>query len=187
MKRYIHQINLSEIRVEVVLDEQTELISSTTIRPIQPGYPVDYSVDEQALADYNSFIEDTKAEIEDLDLEIIDSNKSKRSYTSRYFTIVDLDQYVQHTLRYLIFLRISDHTDADFGEDQISINKAVRERRNQIKERLSKEQGHKVIWKVKEVIVNGSRFASYDEAIEYIRELAEQWSATLKSHPRFNS
>lgn len=184
MKRYIHQVNISEIRVEVVLEEYNELVSSTSIRPIQPGYPVDHSVDEQALADYNSFIEDCKAEIEDLDLEIIDSNKSKRSYTSRYFTIVDLDQHVQHTLRYLIFLRISDHLDANFGDDQIAINRVIRDHRDRLKDKLSKEQGHRVVWKVKEVIVNGSRFTSYDEAIEYVRELAEQWSAILKSHPR---
>lgn len=184
MKRVIKEL-LAEIRVEVLVDRYYVPVQVTSsIDPVQPNYPIDKSIDEQALADYDSFIEDSREEIESMDREIVEQNKSNKSPTSRYFTLVDLTQHVEHSIQYMIFLRISDHfpTDTD-DEEHREIDQAIRQHRDSTKARLSAEQGHRVVWKVRQIIVNGERYSSYDEALDRVRQLVREWSQLLQSHP----
>ena len=180
MKKYI----APQITVEVVVDRYHEdNIAASSIKPIKPNYPVDDTVDEQALADYDSFIQDSIAELEDLDLEISEYNISSRSDSSRYFTIVDLTQEIEHTMKYMIFLRISDHFPIDrTSEEQKRIDEGIRKYRNKTRAKFIEQQGHKVTWKVRQVIVNGQEFDSYDSALTRIKELAEQWAEMLKGN-----
>ena len=187
MKRLVRSVE-SKIVVEIVVDEFIEDVRiDSAIDPVQPSYPVDYSIDEQALADYNSFIEDSKEELENLDLEILESNSSKRSLTSKYFVIADLTQDVEYTMKYMIFLRIFDHYEATWEDkEQLKINQGIRNHQDLTKAKYSEKQGHKVIWKVRHIIVNGDIFASYESALARVRELAAEWSELLQANPYFD-
>lgn len=167
-----------ELKVTVHF-EQNNIVASSNIKPIQPQYPLNNEIDEQALADYNCFIEDSKEELEDLGLEIKYSNSSNRSLTSRYFTLVDLDQDVMHTMKYMIFLRVSDHLESNSEYTDA----LIRDHRNASQEEVSREQGHKVRWKLREIIVNDRTFTDYDSAVDYIRKKGEEWINMLRSRP----
>ena len=183
MKRLLKDDQFS-IRVEVAVESYVDekLIAASDIKPVRPNYPEDNYIDEQALADYDSFIEESIMRIEDCDLEVLERNVSKKSVTSRYFSIVDLTQDTENTAAYMIFLRISDHIIEGDPERMKEIQRDVREHRKYYAKKYGSMQGHKVTWKVRQVIVNGSRFDSYDEAIEYIAKLAEQWAELLRNN-----
>ena len=174
-----------EITVEVNMEcYQVPVAAASSIRKVRPGFPEDRSIDEQALADYMCFIQDSVEELEDLGLEIIESNTSEVSKTSRYFTLVDIEQDIEHTMKYMIFLRLSDHLlELDDEENADRVQKAVRYHRDQTKLAQEKVQGHRVIWKVREIIVNGERFDNYDDAIQFVRSRAAEWIELLRNDP----
>lgn len=129
-------------------------------------------IDDQVLADYLAFIDEAILEIEDHDLIVLEQSKSGSSQTSRYFTLADLDQNVCGTMKFVIFLRISNHVRTDNDE----VLKWIREKRNNTAEKF------KVKWKVREIIVNDSRFDDYDSAVEYVGECAEKYKQSLNKH-----
>lgn len=176
MKRYINNTDTFQIIVQVVLEEQENSIQSS-IEPVYPDYfKNSKNIDQQAFADYDCFIKDSIEELENADLEIIERHKSDITVTSRYFTLMDLEQDVCKTAKYIIFLRISDHIYKP-GEE---VADSIYEHRRTLKDKISNQQGHKVIWKTREIIVNGIEYSSYQEALEAVVKLAEEWSEMLK-------
>ena len=133
-------------------------------------------VNPQALADYLAFVDEAKSILEDYDLMILEKSNSKSSDTSKYFTLADLEQNVIGTMKFVIFLRISNHEPTDDPETL----EWIRQKREHTKEKYN------VKWKVRNIIVNKKEFSDYDEAIDYIEECAEKYSNTLKRRPKNN-
>lgn len=131
-------------------------------------------INPQALADYLAFIDEAKSILEDYDLMIMGKSDSKSSDTSKYFTLADLEQNVVGTMKFVIFLRISNHEPTDDPETL----EWIRQKRERTKEKYG------VKWKVRNIIVNKKEFSDYDEAIDYIEECAERYSNTLKRRPK---
>lgn len=171
MKRVLRYPILSTdftLSIQVELECYAESVAASMISPNKD------EVDAQALSDYYAFIDEAVLEIEDHDLIILERSDSKSSKTSRYFTIADLEQNVCGTMKFVIFLRISNHTRTE-DED---ILRWIRDKRDTTAEYLG------VKWKVRDVLVNNVQFANYDDAVEYIGKKAAEYSQTLKGRNR---
>lgn len=164
--------NNSGIRVNVCLEEEQLPVLNSSIKPIRPDYPIDGSVDEQAFADYQCFITDTKFELEDLGLAIKYPNDGDQSPAFREYTLIDLEQNEVHIMKYMISLSIYDHHTDTFKDT----DKLIRDHYRRFQEGSSFEQDHRVKWRLRQIIVNGELFNDYDDAVVYIRMKAEEWS-----------
>lgn len=127
-------------------------------------------VDPQSLADYLAFIDEAVLELEDHDLIILEKSGSKSSLTSKYFTLADLEQNVIGDMKFVIFLRISNHLPTT-DEDVLDW---IRKKRKDTADKL------KVKWKVRNIIVNNETFDDYDSAIEYIGYCAERYQKSIQ-------
>lgn len=152
-----------DINIVVELDYDVQPISSSMISADKD------KVDEQTLADYESFINEAILELEDHDLIILERSESESSKTSRYFTLADLEQNVLGTMKFVIFLRISNHSPTE-DEDVLQW---IRDRRESSTKKLG------VKWKVRDIRINDEIFTNYDDAVEYIGECAERYQKSL--------
>ena len=162
MKRLLRGYELN-ISIVVELDYDTEAVAASVISSDKN------KIDEQALADYEAFINEVILELEDHDLIILEKSRSKSSETSRYFTLADLEQNVLGTMKFVIFLRVSDHPSTE-DED---ILQWIRERRESTTKKLG------VKWKVRDIRVNDNTFTNYDDAVAYVGECAKRYQQSL--------
>lgn len=151
------------INIVVELDYDVQPISSSMISADKN------KVDAQTLADYEAFINEAILELEDHDLIILENSESESSKTSKYFTLADLEQNVLGTMKFVIFLRISNHSPTE-DEDVL---KWIRERRESSTKKLG------VKWKVRDIRINDETFTNYDDAVEYVGECAERYQQSL--------
>lgn len=150
------------------LDGYTDQVAASTQSKIHSIHN-NGKLDQNALSEYLLFIEQAQIEIEDAGLVILEHNDSKSSETSKYYTLADIDQYESGNMKYVIFLRISDHVP------QLSA-----EQRQWIRQRREATSNHfKVKWKVRSIVVNDRTFYSYDDAIEYVASQAKQYKIAL--------
>lgn len=159
-----------DIRVNHEFD--IELLEGKKIRPIF----VDGQLNDQALADYQDFIVEMLLELDEAGLVIIDSNESKKSKTSRYYTLADEVQYANRNAKFIIFLRVSDHVAELTTEQQ----KLIKQRRDNLSNRLHAK------YKVRNILVNNMEYKTYDEAIEYVRKKALEYKRSLNNHQEEN-
>ena len=162
VKRLLRGYELN-ISIVVELDYDTEAVAASVISSDKN------KIDEQALADYEAFINEVILELEDHDLIILEKSRSKSSETSRYFTLADLEQNVLGTMKFVIFLRVSDHPSTE-DED---ILQWIRERRESTTKKLG------VKWKVRDIRVNDNTFTNYDDAVAYVGECAKRYQQSL--------
>lgn len=162
VKRLLRGYELN-ISIVVELDYDTEAVAASVISSDKN------KIDEQALADYEAFINEVILELEDHDLIILEKSRSKSSETSRYFTLADLEQNVLGTMKFVIFLRVSDHPSTE-DED---ILQWIRERRESTTKKLG------VKWKVRDIRVNDNIFTNYDDAVAYVGECAKRYQQSL--------
>lgn len=160
MKKYIKSAQLAlpyrTIMIDIVFDYADVAVAASKIYPVkQAGL-----IDDQALSDYLAFIQEVISEIEDAGLVIIEERSSKSSETSKYYTLADDMQYAQNTMKYVIFLRISDHVPQLTADQQAWVNDV----RNATKHKYG------VKWKVRYITVNESTNYSYEEAIEEFKQ-----------------
>lgn len=162
MKKLLHTHALN-LDVIVELDYEVQPIAASMISADKDN------IDEQTLADYNAFINEAILELEDHDLIVLETSKSKSSETSKYFTLADLEQNVLGTMKFVIFLRISNHTPTE-DEDVLQW---IRERRESTTRKLG------VKWKVRDIRVNNETFTNYDDAVAYVGECAGKYQQSL--------
>lgn len=164
-------LDINQELLEFVIDIQvnhevdTELLEDKKIRPVV----VNGQLNDQALADYQDFILEMLLELDDAGLVVIDSNESKRSKTSKYFTLADEVQYANKNMKYIIFLRVSDHV-ADLTAEQ---QKLIKQQRDNASNQLHAK------YKVRSILVNNIEYKTYDEAIEYVRRKAAEYKQAL--------
>lgn len=170
MKRFIHASMIDEFNIDIVVHFEViqDMIAASEIRPILQE---DGSIDDVALSEYLEFITEVLLELDDMGLEIIDYNDSKSSDTSKYYTLADREQYETDTMKYIIYLRISDYVPK-LTKEQID---TIKHRRNEFAHRL------KVKWKPRYITVNKDTHYSYEEALEDVIKKITDYKKMLNS------
>lgn len=139
---------------------------------IRPVYNDDGEIDEQALADYDCFIDELLGEFEYNGLKLLRASESKSSVTSKYYTLADEAQVSANDIKYIIFLRVSEH-HAMLDENQKAW---VRDQRQKDIEKFKlPKTKSKQRFKVREVLVNNETYPSYDAAITDIGNKIHEW------------
>ena len=155
--------------VSVTFEVDNQLLESTPIRPIVTA---EGEIDDQALSDYNGFILELLFELEDAVLIVIDEHDSNFSETSKYYTLADEEQFHNENMKFIIYLRVSDH-----------VLKLTKEQKKLINQKRKEESSKlKVKWKVRNIVVNDNLFTSYDDAIEFVGHKAEEYKRSLNNH-----
>ena len=173
MKKLVISKNLN-IDIDVYFEfDGYSLVASTKIEDVYK----DGEVDGLALIEYETFVEECANEIRFVGFEILDESESRSSVTSHYFTLASEDDILKDDIKYLIFLRISDHKPNLTKEQK----QWIREQRDN-KAEFYKQPKYKdkQRWKVRQVVVNGGEFYSYDDAVKHIIKLAESWLQSIK-------
>ena len=154
-----------ELNMDIIveLDRDVEQVAASMISADRD------KIDAQTLADYHAFIAEAILELEDHNLIILEKSESKTSETSKYFTLADLEQNVLGTMKFVIFLRISNHSPTE-DEDVLQW---IRKRRESTTRKLG------VKWKVRDIRINDEIFTNYDDAVAYIGECAEKYQQSL--------
>lgn len=139
---------------------------------IKPVYNENKEIDEQALADYDCFIEELLGEFEYNGLKLLRASESKSSATSRYYTLADEAQVNAKDIKYIIFLRVSEHHAALDEEQKAWVREQRRKDLEHFKQPKTK---NKQRFKVREVLVNNETYPSYDAAIADIENKIQEW------------
>lgn len=159
MKRVIsdsHIISATPVKRIVIEVKYSLLVSASDILPLQNE---DGTYNEAALAEYEEFVVNALEVFDRNDFEVIEEAESDRS-KSMYFTLVKKGDQVVHDYKYILFIRISDHLLSDrskLGRMHYYADKA-----QDLKQPQSKK---KQVWRLKDVIVNGHVFDSYEAAL----------------------
>lgn len=151
-----------------------DIAASSDIRPIYDQKTK--TIDEQALADYNDFIVEAVKSIENHGFTVLDVSSSNSSETSRYYTLADTRQVNENDIDLIIFLRISNHmqritkTQKEWIEDT---RNATAEKYKQPKTK------QRQLWAPRTILVNNNQFDTYDEAIIFVEQKADDWKRTI--------
>lgn len=165
-----------DIDIDVIYEVEIHdvVASFSNIRPV---YNNDEEIDEQALADYDNFIDELLGELDYNDFKLLRASESKSSATSRYYTLADEHQVDDGNIKFIIFLRVSEH-HAMLDEDQ---REWVRKQRQKDLDtfKLPKSK-KKQRYKLREIIVNNDTYSSYDDAIEDAVKKIQEWKTSIK-------
>lgn len=132
-------------------------LAASTIVPIHEGY----QLDEQAMSQWNNFIDNVLATLDYYDFDVVDNHKSNyEGSASYYISFYPTDSKGQIISKYLINFRISDHFIPNLNK------KSTRYYRN-FAQKNSRTEG-KQRWKLEALIVNDKTFDSYDDALDYL-------------------
>ena len=181
MKRYIRANIPTDVPyITVDIDVIYEAVSSSVAAAfsnIRPVYDENDEIDEQALADYDNFVEEVIGEMEYHDFKLLRASESKSSATSRYYTFANEHQVEAKDIKYIVFLRISEHHEM-LDEDQKAW---VREQRKKDLEKFKQPKSKKKQkFKLKEILVNNETYTSYDEALEEAVRRIVEWENSVK-------
>jgi hypothetical protein len=181
MKRYIRASIPTDVPyITVDIDVIYEAVSGSVAAAfsnIRPVYDGNGEIDEQALADYDNFVEEVIGEMEYHDFKLLRASESKSSVTSRYYTFANEQQVEAKDIKYIVFLRISEH-HAMLDEDQKAW---VREQRQKDLEKFKMPKTKKKQrFKLKEILVNNEVNSSYDEALEETIKRIIDWENSVK-------
>lgn len=165
----LNEADIEKIGFDICVDYEVDniFLESTIIRPILTK---EGEVDEQALAEYQDFILELLLELDSVGLTVINRYDSKSSETSKYFTLAEETQYMKNNMKYIIYLRVSDHVP----------NLTEREKKMIKQKRIGETEKLKVKWKVRSIIVNNTTFSTYEEAVEYVRTKVIEYKNTLE-------
>lgn len=169
MKRMVKD----EYNIDVIVEYDIEYVpvSASTIKPITDKSDRVYT---QALADYDAFIEEIEYRFDDYDFIVVQENKSNQSDTSRYYKLANEPQWKSNTAKYVLALRISDH-EPELTDEQ---KKKIRDKNKAFKEQ------YKIIYKVKNILVNGLECDSYDDAVDKVCESLEYYQKMFEKNPK---
>lgn len=132
-------------------------LAASTIVPIHKGR----QLDEQAMAQWNNFIDNVLATLDYYDFDVVDNHKSNHeSSASYYISFYPTDSKGKTISKYLINFRISDHFIPN-------LNKKSTGYYRKLAQNNSRTEG-KQRWKLEALIVNDRTFESYDDALDYL-------------------
>lgn len=141
---------------------------------ITPVMRLDDRIDEQALADYDSFVTNIYAMLSAL-FDVVDIEQSNKSETSWYFYLYAKNKNDGISTKFLIRLRLSDHEYSkrhNARKEREFVERKAQEYKRP-KEKLYQE------WKIKQIIVNNKKYFSYDDAEDAIYDELEEYSKKI--------
>lgn len=132
-------------------------LAASTIVPIHKGR----LLDEQAMAQWNNFIDNVLATLDYYDFDVVDNHKSNHEGSASYYvSFYPTDSKGKTISKYLINFRISDHFIPN-------LNKKSTGYYRKLAQNNSRTEG-KQRWKLEALIVNDRTFDSYDDALDYL-------------------
>ena len=170
--RYNNDTESTNIDIQINFNIESKVLS-TEVNPIL----VDNMIDDQALADYNAFIETTWEILDYYGFELL-SNTESGSYphTSKYYWIAHITDVEEGNIPLMIKLRISDHAQ-HFNPQFVS---KLRKKNSQEAENLKTPKDKlKQRYLVKEVIVNNQTYRTYEEALGALETEIRSWLESL--------
>ena len=159
-----------DVVYEVSLDDEI-LASYSEIKPV---YLKDGAIDEQALADYNAFI-DTIYGCLCSRFDVVDIEESPKSKTSWYFWLYGKDEDGNVATKFIVRLRISDHEYAKHHNSRAE-QKYVDNKAQDLKRAAMKKHQN---WILKNIVVNGRNYFDYEDAEFDIFEKMDRLSDKL--------
>lgn len=144
---------------------------------IKPVYDENGELDMQALADYDCFVEDVLGELWYYGFQIMRASESQSSKTSKYYTLANEDQVKANDIKYLIFLRISEHHSMLDEEQKAWVRKEREKDLQKFKQPATKP---KQKFKVREILVDKDSYPSYDAAMEEVVSRIREWANAVK-------
>lgn len=132
-------------------------LAASTIVPIHKGR----LLDEQAMAQWNNFIDNVLATLDYYDFDVVDNHKSNHEGSASYYiSFYPTDSKGKIISKYLINFRISDHFIPNLNKKSIGYYRKLAQKN-------SRTEG-KQRWKLESLIVNDRTFESYDDALDYL-------------------
>ena len=144
------------------------MISSSSIKPIKLDTG---EIDPIALDGYEDFVVNLRGILDYYGYEEIeDTHKGNFSDTSQYSSFYKNTDSTKDNIEKIIFVRISDH---ELDEDS---KKGTREyHKYKVDESKQPTDKNKQKWRFRNLIVNGERYESYDEALEELDKRISSW------------
>ncbi|MCM1226177.1 MAG: hypothetical protein NC320_01970 [Clostridium sp.] len=164
----------NEYVVDVYYDVPDESVWSVISAGITPVAWGDNRVDEQALADYDAFVDNVYAALCAF-FDVVDIEESNRSDTSWYFWLYAKNNDGDVATKFIIRLRLSDHEYP--ARHRVQDEKAYVEKKAQTYKRPAEKKFQE--WKIKNITVNGKKYSSYDEAEDAIYDELEAYSKKM--------
>ena len=167
MKRLIvSSNNITEWNIVAYFEaaDESSLAANTKIVPLKDE---NGQLDQQALTQWNTFIDNVVSYIEYLDFEVIDNHSSNRASSySHYTSFYPVDREGNLKGEYLINFRISDHVVNH-------LKKKSRYYYQNLAKRNKRSEGEKQKFRLVAVTVNNETFETYEQALSYIEKQLE--------------
>lgn len=167
MKRLIvSSNNITEWNIVAYFEaaDESSLAADTKIVPLRNELG---ELDQQAITQWNNFIDNVVSYIEYLDFEIIDNHSSNRASSySHYTSFYPTDTNGNRKTEYLINFRISDHVVNH-------LKKKSRYYYQNLAKRNKRSEGEKQKFRLVAVTVNNETFETYEQALSYVEEQLE--------------
>lgn len=164
----------NEYIVDVFYDVPDESVWSVISAGITPVAWEDERVDEQALVDYNDFVDNVYAALCAF-FDVVDIEESNKSDTSWYFWLYAKNKDGDVATKFIIRLRLSDH---DYpARHRERDEKAYVEKKAQTYKRSPEKKFQQ--WQIKGIVVNNEKYQDYDEALDAIYDELESYSKKM--------
>lgn len=173
MKRVIRQATAAEsfsIKVDIYFAEIADDVVATDISDIidRNGH-----IDQNALVDYNTFIQNVLETLDYYGFQIIRSKESKSfPNTSKYAWIAYAGEVDVEDVPLMVKMRISDHVQTLSLEHRAKIKQADKAEADELKLPRTKKRQRFI---TSDIVVNNQRFDSYEEALAAVDKMIYQW------------
>lgn len=141
-----------------------DFLESTPVRPVI----VDGQIDDQSLADYQSFILELLLGFDDMGFKektLIDCFVSESNEATKDLALVDVELYEDNGIEQLIKIRATYHMSRITYQQLQLIDQKPQDKASKVR----------LKWKAKSVTVNDRNFITYDEASEYVCEIVSEY------------
>lgn len=167
--------NLPEVyKIDVLYEAPFDVSIFAAKSEINPILLPKGKIDEQALADYDAFI-DNLYECLAYYFDIVELEESPKSKTSWYFYLYAKNAKGEITTKFIVRLRVSDHVYPEYHSTEAE--KTFVENRVQEFKRPNNKKYQR--WKIYNIIVNGDKYENYDDALDDIEDKMAKLSRKL--------
>lgn len=162
--------------IDVLYDVPFDVSVFAAESEINPVYLPDGTIDEQALADYNDFVDNLYTCLCSC-FDVADIEEGTRSKTSWYFYLYGKNKEGKVATKFLVRLRVSDH---EYSERHVkhSENHYVDYQAQDLKRPQTKKVQKRKLYSV---IVNHETYGSYDDALDDMYDKMELLSDQLNN------
>lgn len=173
MKRVIRQATAVEsfsIKVDIYYSEMSDDVVATDIVDVTDGSG---HINQNALVDYNTFIQNVWETLDYYGFQIIRSKESKSfPSTSKYAWIAYASEIGAEDVPLMFKMRVSDHIQEVSPKHRDKIKQQDKAEADELKLPKTKKRQRFV---TADIVVNNQRFDSYEDALNAIDKMIYQW------------